>query len=251
MPVRNAGGYLPLAISSVLMQQGWSGRLLIGDDHSSDGSWELACAWASKDSRIEVIRPFSDWVGPQVVLNHLVDLAQTPYVYRQDADDVSLPGRFISQWDALATSPDGVVIGCAGCNINAEGSFFTYPWEERHVNPVARGLLQAAAEMRRHHCVLLSGALLSVDAVQSVGGFDPDYVPVADWEIMFRLSAVGCFAFAPDVGYARRIHGGQITRTLPTRQAAIERVVQRYGLQETFENVSYRGCNHVPGHPEL
>jgi glycosyltransferase involved in cell wall biosynthesis len=56
MTVFNAGRFLDSSIRSILNQTFRDFEFLIVDDASTDGSAEVANAWATKDPRIRIIR---------------------------------------------------------------------------------------------------------------------------------------------------------------------------------------------------
>ena len=57
MPVFNEAAYLAAAIESVLAQSFRDFTLLISDNHSTDGSGDIAAAYAARDHRVRIVRP--------------------------------------------------------------------------------------------------------------------------------------------------------------------------------------------------
>lgn len=56
LPVKNCKAYLEQAMQSIINQSFRDWRLLVLDHTSDDGSYEIACSVAQKDSRIKVLR---------------------------------------------------------------------------------------------------------------------------------------------------------------------------------------------------
>src|SRR5690349_258583 len=108
LPVRDGLPWLAPAVESVLAQGEEAALELVAiDDGSRDGSGEWLQARAATAPRLRVVR-----TGPEGIvaaLNRALALAEAPLVARQDADDLSLPGRFRAQLDWLAAHP-GVAV---------------------------------------------------------------------------------------------------------------------------------------------
>lgn len=118
MPVYNGGEYLNEAIESVLHQTYTNFEFLIIDDGSKDRSLEIIQRYAAIDQRIKVISRENK--GLVATLNEGIALAKGDYIARMDADDVSLPERFVRQIMALEqTQAD--ICGCHALMIDASG----------------------------------------------------------------------------------------------------------------------------------
>ena len=82
---------LPAALESILSQQGVELEFIVVDDGSTDGSAAILDEAARKDARLKVVhRPNA---GLTRALIAGCALASAPWIARQDADDVSQPGR--------------------------------------------------------------------------------------------------------------------------------------------------------------
>jgi len=105
LPFYNAENTLPLAIKSTLAQTFSSWRLLLVDDGSTDRSLAIAKEFAEHDFRIEVLTDGKNR-GLIYRLNQLIDLADTKYIARMDADDIMLPERLAKQFHFLEKNRD-------------------------------------------------------------------------------------------------------------------------------------------------
>lgn len=92
MPAFNSETTLAHAAQSILAQTWKNIQLIIIDDCSSDGTWEVAQRVAAQDARVLVRRNAVN-VGPYVSKNLALRLAEGEYVTGQDADDWSHPQR--------------------------------------------------------------------------------------------------------------------------------------------------------------
>ena len=111
MPVFNAERYLTEALDSILAQTYCNFRLLIIDDASTDSSRDII--EAVSDYRVENIR-LDKSRGVSYALNLALDLADTEFVARMDADDIATPDRFDQQLKFLTENPD---VGVCGSSI--------------------------------------------------------------------------------------------------------------------------------------
>ena len=87
LPVYNREQTLGEAIDSVLSQSAPHWELIIVDDHSSDGSLQLANEYSKHDNRIRVISN-SENMGPSIARNRGIDIAKGDYIGFLDSDDI-------------------------------------------------------------------------------------------------------------------------------------------------------------------
>jgi glycosyltransferase involved in cell wall biosynthesis len=102
IPVLNGGKYLRLAVLSIVKQTFTDWELLIIDDGSTDNA--LQDITDIRDARIRIFRDGENR-GLAARLNEVIDLARGQYLTRMDQDDVSYPGRFERQVEALQNDP--------------------------------------------------------------------------------------------------------------------------------------------------
>ncbi|MGB7839360.1 MAG: glycosyltransferase family A protein, partial [Terrimicrobiaceae bacterium] len=117
--VFNAGRFFEPAIRSILSQTFRNFEFLIVDDASTDGSAEVAEAWAGKDPRIRVIRNAEN-IGQTACLNQGLQLARGRWIARQDADDLAHPLRLSKQHQFLSIQPSVVLLGTNGRIIDGQ-----------------------------------------------------------------------------------------------------------------------------------
>jgi len=107
-PSYNSLCYIDEAINSVFEQTYTNWELVIIDDCSNDGSYDVICAYARKDSRIKVFRMDVN-SGPAVCRNKAMQIAQGQYVAILDSDDIWMPGKLDKQLSLFAQSKPAVV----------------------------------------------------------------------------------------------------------------------------------------------
>ena len=106
LPVYNAMPYLPEAMDSLLTQRSPSFEILAIVDGATDGSLEYLSSLASNPSiapRLRILTQPNQGVAP--TLNRILRECRTPWLVRQDADDVSHPGRIDRLLFAIESAP--------------------------------------------------------------------------------------------------------------------------------------------------
>jgi glycosyltransferase involved in cell wall biosynthesis len=102
MGVYNGAQYLREAIESILNQTFINFEFIIIDDGSSDEFSTIVWEYIKRDSRIVLIT--QDNIGLTKSLIRGIDNARGVFVARQDADDISLPGRLGKSIAAIGSS---------------------------------------------------------------------------------------------------------------------------------------------------
>ncbi len=124
MPVHNGQQYLKEAIDSILNQTFSSFEFIIINDGSTDRSEEIILSYCDEricyvknDNNLKIIR----------TLNKGIDLAQSKYIARMDADDISLPNRLSKQVQFMETNPKIDICGSWVQTIGVKKEVYKYP----------------------------------------------------------------------------------------------------------------------------
>jgi glycosyltransferase involved in cell wall biosynthesis len=107
LSVFNGMPYLPKAVESILSQSFADFVFIIVNDGSTDGSGDYLRSLS--DPRILLINQANE--GQGAARNTALRRCQSEYVALMDADDISLPDRFLSQLEYLDAHPDVVMLG--------------------------------------------------------------------------------------------------------------------------------------------
>jgi glycosyltransferase involved in cell wall biosynthesis len=106
LPVYNAMPYLPAAIESLLAQQCQRFEILAIVDGATDSSLEYLRSIAANPSiapRLRILTQANQGVAP--TLNRMLRECRTPWLIRQDADDISHPHRVARLLSAIESAP--------------------------------------------------------------------------------------------------------------------------------------------------
>ncbi len=115
MSVYNAESYLNACIDSVLSQSYKSFLFYIIDDASTDNSLDIIKSY--DDKRIFIIQNSTN-IGLTKSLNKVVELIETKYIARIDADDICLNNRFEVQLNILEKNNELALLGSSAFVIN-------------------------------------------------------------------------------------------------------------------------------------
>lgn len=193
IPTFNGEAHLAETLAGILAQGDAAFDLLVVDDRSDDGTRELVRALAGDRARIE-INP--ERLGLAGNWNRCVALAQTPWVAIFHQDDLTHPGDFAQRLEAIARADEstGLIAGRAdvvdrdgravppsvvdpgGLADSAPAPFVDYPPGAFFKHLSERNILRCSA------------VTTSKRAHEAVGGFDPSYRYVVDWEFWLQVA---------------------------------------------------------------
>jgi glycosyltransferase involved in cell wall biosynthesis len=195
----NPGAYIEQAIESVLAQTREDWELILVDDGSSDDSPGIAARYErERPDRITLLRhPDGANHGMSVSRNLGLARARTEFVAFLDADDVWLPEKLERQVAILDAHPEaGMVFG---------PTTYWHSWSETlapegkdrlsRVPPEPGRMLQPPELLERilagqSHSPATCAALLRVDAVRRVHGFEAPFRGMYEDQVFFAKIAL-------------------------------------------------------------
>lgn len=179
MSVYNGMPYLKDAIDSILQQTFTDFKFLIFDDASTDGTSQVLAEYASKDNRIQIITNDRNY-GLGANLAKGVEMAQTPWIARMDADDIAFPNRLELQLNYVLSHPDVSVLGGYALDIDLQGNTVSerkLPTSHQQIkklvwtNPFSHGTV-----------------LLHRESILKVGSYSSKLAKRQDYELWFRCA---------------------------------------------------------------
>ncbi len=227
LPVYNGARYLGNAIESVLAQTHQSIELLIADDGSVDGSWELIQGYAQKDARIKSWRNETR-LGLFGNYNRTIKKATGEYIKLFAQDDLLASTSIATLAAALSENPSAVIAACGRSvmeelpleKLRQENPRQENAHEEKSHTPVIlpRGLsvghqviLKCLSEYRNLIGEPVTVMFRSQDRQMQ---FNENYLSLGDLELWFRFLAHGDLVYVPDPLVSFRSHKESQTQSL-------------------------------------
>jgi len=241
LPVRNGMPWLPEAVASLQAQTFSDFEVVVLEDGSTDGtaSWLAGVC----EPRMRIVA--TGGVGIAAALNRGLAEARGELVARQDADDISLPGRFARQVEALDRRADVDVIATTALYIDAAGNAVDTEWTRtvrRQQDPALEP--DAIAALLPLTCCLTHGSVMARTSVlRTAGGYRPSMVPAEDYDLWLRLLPAHRFLKLAEPLYRYRLHAAQTAVGPHTPQT-------RRALDAKFQHVR-RLFPHLPARARL
>lgn len=217
IPTRNRPAFLHRCLETVLDQVGVDFEVIVVDDGSDHAlADEPDLAHLLTDPRVRVIR-FGRCRGVAAARNEGIAQARGLWTAFVDDDDVWAVDKLSAQMAALRRSPRAVW-SCTGevhlgIGLNVFGV----------VLPASPDLV--VERLYRSNSVPGGGSsvIASTQKLRDLGGFDPAFSILADWEMWLRLAELSPPAVVarPLVGYVRHLGGMSLDRRSSLREVKL------------------------------
>jgi hypothetical protein len=132
--------------------------------------------------------------------------ARGEFIARQDADDISCPGRFAKQLQMLRSDPELSMVSSWGRGLGPEDEdlfSITRPVEKEEAT---RALLEGRLGPVGH-----GSMIYRANRYHQVGGYRVIFNYAEDWDLWLRLAEVGSLAYVPEFLYAFRVEEHSIS----------------------------------------
>lgn len=144
VPIYNVKQYLANSLDSIAGQKFDELEVLLIDDGSSDGSAEIAKAYAAKDRRYRYIR--QENAGVSAARNRGIEEAKGDYLAFYDADDIVPEKALIAMYKAGETRKADIVIGIMEEKSLGESLLYMHSVKlssQRNISPLDKNLFGA------------------------------------------------------------------------------------------------------------
>lgn len=196
-------------IRSVIAQTYDSWELLIVDDCSTDGSWDVISEF--RDPRIRAVR-FKDNQGACAAYNAALNMAKGDYIASLDSDDVFHPGKLARQVEFLESNPDIDICGSylkeiddSGAAVASDNLIYA-PWFNQPFD------LNAPDCWIWENHLCHSSAIMRKALHDRIGLFREDLTYSPDWNFWLRSLSEGAkFHVIAEELVEYRSHGNNIT----------------------------------------
>jgi glycosyltransferase involved in cell wall biosynthesis len=189
MPVHNAMPFLPAAVASLLAQTYADFTVLVIVDGSTDESLEYLLS--IEDSRLRVIQ--QPHRGLTATLNRMLEMTESPWLVRQDADDLSTPDRLATIARAIQSNPEAGMFYSHAAYYPVKksvGLFRSTRGTPEQIRRIARsGYVPAICH---------PSAVLHVEKTRALGGYR-EGLDCEDADLWWRMALAHDIHFIPEV----------------------------------------------------
>ena len=223
MGVYNGSAEISATLDSLFAQEGVAFEIVVVDDGSTDDTSGVLARYS--DSRIRVIRQENQGLTRALVRGCAE--ANGKYIARQDAGDLSKPERLVEESSLLDASDDVVLVSC--------WTEFVGPCDEHLFYAKGNGLADrplSILDPSRPHG-LIDGptshpsVMFRRDAYRRTGGYRGAFYYAQDWDLWYRLGAIGKFQMVPKTLYVTRVTPTAISSSARNAQLALAELSER------------------------
>lgn len=179
MPLYNAENYVKESVKSILDQTFKDFELIVIDDCSKDGSFQIVSDMSKTDSRLKIYRNETN-LGVVSTRNKLIELSVGKYIAMLDSDDVAFPERLKTQYEFMENNQDIAVCGTNAVIINESGKK-TGVWKHE-TDPE-----KLEIELFFHYPFVSSSLMIRKNSLPEKH-YDPDYPVAEDYELVSRIA---------------------------------------------------------------
>ena len=198
MAVHNGGPELAGTMEGILSQEGVRFEFLVVDDGSTDITASLLDRSAQTDPRIRVLHQSNS--GLTAALIRGCNAARGDLIARQDAGDLSSPGRLCRQMELLASDASLSLVSCWARAVGP-GNELLYDIRRPADASEATDLLLNRWTGPPHH----GSVMFRRAAYERVEGYRKEFYFSQDSDLWLRLGEVGRLAYVPDILYTFRV----------------------------------------------
>jgi hypothetical protein len=202
-------------MESILGQSVGDFELVAVDDGSTDASPEILGGYASRDSRIRVIRQANGGLTRALIRG--CDAVQAPLIARQDCGDVSRRDRLRRMLE-LFDARSGCVVAAGECEFVGPGGETLYTTS--HATKDLRGALLRAGIDDVVALPAGAAAVMRTEAYRRAGGYRAEFYFAQDVDLWIRMARLGEVSVDPEVLYDVRVGVGTISSLYRAEQVA-------------------------------
>jgi glycosyltransferase involved in cell wall biosynthesis len=201
MSVYNGQADLRTSAESILTQSGVDLELIVVDDGSTDASRAILDEMASRDRRVRVIHQENRGLTRALIAGCAA--ARGRYIARQDCGDTSDPRRLLLQKELLDGNTELAFVSCFTGYVGPELEPL-YETVATSTGPVS--ILDPSREWGvidgpTHH----GSVMMRRDAYERAGGYRAEFAVGQDWDLWYRVAALGKFQIVPEFLYTAQI----------------------------------------------
>lgn len=228
IPAFNRAPYIEEALASVFEQKYPNIEVLVVDDGSTDGTYEVLKTHYERGKIKLLTHPSRANRGQSAALNLGLREARGELIAILDSDDMFAPAKLEQQAGFLESNPEvGMVYG-QGHAVDAHGNFLFEVPANGHSESGDPNLLLLDCYM-----AIPGGALIRKSVLDEVGFFEEAFRAGQDHDMALRIMEATKTAYLPKLAFYYRKHGDAISTTGLERRwktgfEILERARKRY-----------------------
>lgn len=202
----NRRRYIDETIQSVLNQSYPRVELIVVDDGSTDGTYEILTDYAERGDLTLETHPGHANLGQSASINRALDIVSGAYLCILDSDDTFLPEKVARQVAFLEANPSAGLVYSNGYAIDSEGKILHPIYNERHFerNDPNDVLLDC-------YFLLPQSSMVSRSVMDQAGRFEGAFRSAQDHDMLLRISEIANVAYIPDFLFCYRRHPDSIS----------------------------------------
>lgn len=226
IPAYNSERYLGETIESVLQQRKVTFEVIVVDDGSTDGTFEVAQSFGGCVKILS--QPNS---GCSSARNYGARAATGDYLAFLDADDIWLPEKLETQSHKLRAGYDMVYTN--RFNIGDKGDL---PSVQSDIEQMPEG--DIFENLLMGNVITNSSVVIKRERFLSLNGFNTSLLTCEDWDLWLRYAASGSIGFCPEPLVKYRFHAGGKSRNYVRQAAARENIISSILATDRGSNIS-------------
>ncbi|MEJ5313048.1 MULTISPECIES: glycosyltransferase [Anaerolinea] len=241
IPTYNNAQFLPSTLESVFQQTYQDYEIIVIDDGSTDNTREVLTPYQSKIRYL-----FQENQERSAARNYGLTVAQGELIAFLDSDDLWLPQKLERQVKVMDEYPEVVLVFSQAYFINPEGQPTAFCGDWIDGKPAEGIEIRSFFEDFAQGNVVYGGGSTSLvrrEALNKAGNFDIHITHGEDWDLWWRLSALGPFAYIPEPLIYYRVFGW---KKLLQRQST-EKALQEhlYVIEKNLGHMPEEIKNHL------
>ena len=199
IPNYNGEKYITHAIESALAQTYRKTEIIVVDNASTDGSWDIIKSFR----KIKKFRHKAN-LGYNRNLNTCIELAKGKYVKILHSDDILEKDAVKMQVEAMESAPAAGLVYSPVKLIDENGDFIGN-FSAGDAAPVVPGK-QKLAELLNGNHIMFPSVMIRADCLRKVGLFDGEIPYCNDWDMWLRISMKYDIAYINSVSASYRVY---------------------------------------------
>lgn len=215
VPCYNAANYLAATIDSVLQQDLADWELLLVDDGSRDGTWEIIERYAQGNSRVQGFRKENEGATKTRNFGYARTDPSSRYLFFLDHDDQLEPDALTRMVAYLDAHPEVGLLACQFQDVSADGRKLgtgkRSRWAPGRFFPHELRDDEIETPFAAFFCATGQGpfAMYRRSVYAQTDGWDTSFWPHEDTDMFCQMALLSKVHCLPEPLYLKRIHPGQ------------------------------------------